>query len=307
MKLVIRRSDMSTDMGGQSSSSTNDAGIVATFIRNGVSANKSSPTTAISMGELRNRSIAHPESPHSTAAITSFNAQPVINLADPETTTPTTATTLTEANTFHVAVPFLFPTRKDEITVAVGDRVRIESTFQDGWCVGVNLTSGEHGYFPQSCCVATPPIDMNKVYTDLIPLDPVSNLMTSAMPLVAPRSGSLKSKTIEDEEVMTVDYDNNTNKQVVPQLLHDSASVKRSQDPKIASAAQVADLNTPRNTPLLAIFAFLSSRKDELTLIPGDCLVLESTYEDGWGRGRKGDNEGYFPLSSCVIWNDNNI
>jgi len=43
------------------------------------------------------------------------------------------------------------PTQDDEIEIRIGDRILIEQRFEDGWCVGHNLTSNQRGAFPLLC------------------------------------------------------------------------------------------------------------------------------------------------------------
>ncbi|KAI7869299.1 hypothetical protein BDF14DRAFT_1722931 [Spinellus fusiger] len=44
------------------------------------------------------------------------------------------------------------PTLSDELDIEVGDRIEIFSIYDDGWCQGINLTSGSSkGVFPKHC------------------------------------------------------------------------------------------------------------------------------------------------------------
>ncbi|KAI9144997.1 hypothetical protein BKA69DRAFT_651356 [Paraphysoderma sedebokerense] len=49
-----------------------------------------------------------------------------------------------------VRKPYL-KSQEDEVTLNVNDEVTVESTFEDGWCLGMNITTGESGYFPLIC------------------------------------------------------------------------------------------------------------------------------------------------------------
>jgi hypothetical protein len=38
-----------------------------------------------------------------------------------------------------------------EIDVGVGDEVQVTQKFDDGWALGVNVTTGKQGTFPMAC------------------------------------------------------------------------------------------------------------------------------------------------------------
>ncbi|KAJ3117267.1 hypothetical protein HK098_006307, partial [Nowakowskiella sp. JEL0407] len=57
----------------------------------------------------------------------------------------------TPSFTLLVAVEEFFPTLDDEIQLQVGDKVQVVEQYDDGWCIGKNLTSGEIGAFPGAC------------------------------------------------------------------------------------------------------------------------------------------------------------
>ncbi|KAI8074454.1 hypothetical protein BC940DRAFT_230751 [Gongronella butleri] len=44
------------------------------------------------------------------------------------------------------------PTLSDEIEIQVGDQVQVFEEYDDGWCLGVNVTRGQtRGVFPKHC------------------------------------------------------------------------------------------------------------------------------------------------------------
>lgn len=50
------------------------------------------------------------------------------------------------------------PTLDDEITVHPGDHVQVYTEYDDGWCLGVNLTRGQQqGVFPKHCLLPESP------------------------------------------------------------------------------------------------------------------------------------------------------
>ena len=64
-------------------------------------------------------------------------------------------------------------------------------------------------------------------------------------------------------------------------------------------AALLATASPQRTTPALALFDYVASEADELTLRRGESLIILQTQTDdaGWARGRLGDGrEGLLPL-----------
>jgi hypothetical protein len=43
------------------------------------------------------------------------------------------------------------PMADDELRLDIGDLIQTDKIFDDGWGIGVNLTSGEFGAFPMAC------------------------------------------------------------------------------------------------------------------------------------------------------------
>ncbi|KAJ3126765.1 hypothetical protein HK098_007144 [Nowakowskiella sp. JEL0407] len=58
-----------------------------------------------------------------------------------------------------VVRPFVNPKRTDELVLHIGDRVKVDIEFQDGWALGISEATGMRGYFPTSCCTKTPTYD----------------------------------------------------------------------------------------------------------------------------------------------------
>jgi hypothetical protein len=60
----------------------------------------------------------------------------------------------TPIGTFTIVTTYV-PTLSDEIDVQPNDQVQIFEEYDDGWCLGVNLTRGQaKGVFPKHCIVA---------------------------------------------------------------------------------------------------------------------------------------------------------
>ncbi|ORZ09513.1 hypothetical protein BCR42DRAFT_334545 [Absidia repens] len=56
--------------------------------------------------------------------------------------------------TFTVVTTYA-PTLSDEIDVQPNDQVQIFEEYDDGWCLGINLTRGQtRGVFPKHCVIA---------------------------------------------------------------------------------------------------------------------------------------------------------
>ena len=54
---------------------------------------------------------------------------------------------------------------------------------------------------------------------------------------------------------------------------------------------------SPHAATFTALYDYEPSNKDELRLVAGRDVVVMEEYDDGWGRGRCGPSEGYFPLT----------
>jgi hypothetical protein len=59
---------------------------------------------------------------------------------------------LEEKQSYKVVRMFI-PSEEDEIKLNIGDDVEITDIFEDGWCEGKNISTGEGGVFPRTCVV----------------------------------------------------------------------------------------------------------------------------------------------------------
>ncbi|KAI8622358.1 hypothetical protein BC830DRAFT_1089611 [Chytriomyces sp. MP71] len=145
----------------------------------------------------------------------------------------------------HVRYEFQ-PERPDEILLRVGDEVIVNQEFDDGWALGVNMTTGKEGNFPLDCLSsyadpgATSGSKMTKVR--------VSSIFDAAPGSTAPKSG-------ESDKVVN---------------------------------------------------AFQPERPDEIVLSVGDSVIVNQSYDDGWGYGTNisTDKEGNFPLDCLASFAD---
>ncbi|ORX51719.1 hypothetical protein DM01DRAFT_255755 [Hesseltinella vesiculosa] len=61
------------------------------------------------------------------------------------------------------------PTLSDEIDIQAGDQVQVFEEYDDGWCLGLNLTRGQtRGVFPKHCVL---PDSQNTSSNNLLPDD----------------------------------------------------------------------------------------------------------------------------------------
>ncbi|KAJ1552673.1 hypothetical protein HK096_010873 [Nowakowskiella sp. JEL0078] len=179
---------------------------------------------------------------------------------------------------FTVINPFHELTRVDEIVLQAGDLVQVDITFQDGWGFGTNRATSKQGYFPMTSFA--PQIDQFNYYPSDDKLKmPTDRDIFNGMPhteSLAKRYSSLEAPGIP------------------LMALSDSQSTF------------VASVSTPSKTNLKVILPVRAMRDDELTLIPGDHVLLEKAFDDGWGFGVSSDSIGYFPLSSCIVLSKKN-
>ncbi|ORY99933.1 hypothetical protein BCR43DRAFT_435320 [Syncephalastrum racemosum] len=74
--------------------------------------------------------------------------------------------------TYTVALQYI-PSLSDELEVQPGDQVQVFVEYDDGWCLGANLTRGsqnQRGVFPKQCVEQTfmaPPAPQNKRVSSL--------------------------------------------------------------------------------------------------------------------------------------------
>ncbi|KAJ1551256.1 hypothetical protein HK096_002210, partial [Nowakowskiella sp. JEL0078] len=202
---------------------------------------------------------------------TSYNSNPLQNQSLPQ------------IGVMNAITPFNSQNRNDEISVSLNDLIIVDVMFQDGWCVGSNLTTGLRGYFPAITFGGNSEINRNSSKCLEAPIDHTHS------PRI-PRKASLIINGAKSGEKKMEPF--------TSPYATDEASNSRSQ------IAQIAGVDTPINTTLMVILAYTAEKNDEMTLVPGEKLILVKTFKDGWGLGRKGELEGVFPLSSSIVWDE---
>ncbi|KAL0094059.1 hypothetical protein F4703DRAFT_1730079 [Phycomyces blakesleeanus] len=75
-------------------------------------------------------------------------------------------------NAFHIVVHPYPPQVDDELSLSIGDIVCLALSFDDGWALGFNITSGRKGVFPTVCIAPAPQDLLNRLM--LMPENPNS-------------------------------------------------------------------------------------------------------------------------------------
>ncbi|KAJ1558341.1 hypothetical protein HK096_002117, partial [Nowakowskiella sp. JEL0078] len=214
-------------------------------------------------------------SEYSTIELENMNSHSQISqLQIPESplvTSPPPLMLFTVINTFNVL------SRPDEIMLNSGDLVQVDVIFQDGWGFGTNRATDKQGYFPMTSFA--PPIDPGSQNIS-------NNVMKVPINHGSPMVGSQRTGSLLKLE-STLEIPG------VPMMaLSDS------------QGTVVAGVSTSSNADLLVVLPVRATRDDELNLAPGDRVLLEQAYNDGWGFGTSADRTGYFPLSSCIVMSE---
>ncbi|KAJ3121320.1 hypothetical protein HK098_003788 [Nowakowskiella sp. JEL0407] len=79
------------------------------------------------------------------------NRQPQLSIATLNAPATTQSYIPTPSFSLLVVMDEFFPTLDDEIQLQIGDKVQVVEQYDDGWCIGKNLNSGEIGAFPGAC------------------------------------------------------------------------------------------------------------------------------------------------------------
>ncbi|KAJ3126764.1 hypothetical protein HK098_007143 [Nowakowskiella sp. JEL0407] len=189
--------------------------------------------------------------------------------------------------------------REDEMPLYVGDRIRIELEFADGWALGISESTGNRGYFPMMNCEleSTGSSENNRT---------ISPIMTSPQHQRRPsNSVSYISPTLD--------------KNLIPILVQEEANAEVTRGTMLLEGTNVnllvqnalenfepAGPTTPSKSILMVVSPYTPTRDDELELRIGDRVVLETAFDDSWGFGSVARSEekkqfGFLPLTSCVV------
>jgi len=154
-----------------------------------------------------------------------------------------------------------YATKKDdEIRLIKGDKYLISELYEDGWCKGKNLRTGDIGVCP-------------------------SNHL---------RRYSCKQAVVENASATTVDASRLEMLKKMRQTLKENHARNLQQ-----SGDQSAATNTGKGERYRCIVPFPASSQYELTLQVGDVITLVRRREDGWSKGiqHRTGQTGLFPQS----------
>jgi len=154
-----------------------------------------------------------------------------------------------------------YATKKDdEIRLIKGDKYLISELYEDGWCKGKNLRTGDIGVCP-------------------------SNHL---------RRYSCKQAVVENASATTVDASRLEMLKKMRQTLKENHARNLQQ-----SGDQTAATNTGKGERYRCIVPFPASSQYELTLQVGDVITLVRRREDGWSKGiqHRTGQTGLFPQS----------
>lgn len=97
-------------------------------------------------------------------AITTNTATAAVQTSTTTTSQLTTSASISQLpapppisnNNIYTVISSYTQTLDDELYIQVGDQIQIVTKYDDGWCLGINLTRGSaRGVFPQHCCNIT--------------------------------------------------------------------------------------------------------------------------------------------------------
>lgn len=83
------------------------------------------------------------------------------DLAGPIVITPPTPSVNTSVVTVSVVKRTFVPSLPDELSIAVGDQVRVLSVYDDGWALCEKSAGGDRGVVPQECLESVTPSNSN--------------------------------------------------------------------------------------------------------------------------------------------------
>ncbi|KAJ3233414.1 Sorbin and SH3 domain-containing protein 1 [Chytriomyces hyalinus] len=206
------------------------------------------------------------------------------------------------------------PIQPDEVTLRVGDRVTIKQNYDDGWALGLNVTTKLEGLFP----LDTLAIDASRetlqrknrqssIYESL--KNGSERVVYDFMP---ERPDEIKLR-VGDEVVVNQEFDDGwafgvnitTNEEgnfpldcLSSYTEPPPASVASSKKPKQRVSSIYETASTTAATGEKVIYDFNPERPDEIELRVGDVVVITQSFDDGWaiGTNLRTKQEGNFPL-----------
>ncbi|KAJ3121607.1 Sorbin and SH3 domain-containing protein 1 [Physocladia obscura] len=184
----------------------------------------------------------------------------------------------------------------DEINCAIGDQIVLKTEYDDGWAFGLNTITKQEGYFP---------IEILQEFAQ-----PLQNKDHKSNDYSQRSSSLYGGKNIYD------DNNNNTNSiYLTPSAAAASIHDYNSPNSKYQSTYTYATNNSvydPIVEPLEvakigtdeAVYAFDAERKDEVSLRPGDRVLVSKSFDDGWCYGTvlATQRTGYFPYDCLASY-----
>ncbi|KAJ1557004.1 hypothetical protein HK096_009639, partial [Nowakowskiella sp. JEL0078] len=197
-----------------------------------------------------------------------------ISLSSPSTIINNFSTNTTPAILL-VKKPYLIREKEWEIELNLNDQVLIEAIFQDNWAFGKNIVSDQTGYFPINNFSSDDFLQKNL-------LDIPKLLFNHTH-----RCNEIRSESIQQKQhPLDQKLDN--------QKITDSLKIVS------GSLENPSENSKPMISELLVVLPYFASKDDELSLTPGDRIILEKFFDDGWGFGALSDTYGFFPMSLCI-------
>ncbi|KAJ3137013.1 Sorbin and SH3 domain-containing protein 2 [Physocladia obscura] len=185
----------------------------------------------------------------------------------------------------------------DEINCAIGDQIVLNTEYDDGWAFGLNTITKQEGYFP---------IEILQEFAQ-----PLQNNNHKSNDY-SQRSSSLYGGNNDY-------YDNNNTNSIYLTPSAAAASIQDYNSPNskyqstytYATNNSVYDpimesqpLEVAKIGPDEAVYPFDAERKDEVSLSPGDRVLVSKSFDDGWCYGTvlATQRTGYFPYDCLASY-----
>ncbi|TPX48984.1 hypothetical protein CcCBS67573_g10181, partial [Chytriomyces confervae] len=162
-----------------------------------------------------------------------------------------------------IAVYDFTPSANDEVELRVGDMVELETSYDDGWAFGKNVTTGQSGLFPLDCLPGA------EVKVD--------------------EKGQKKNKQRTSSIYGTAGNNN-------LESLYGAESV-------YGNGAGPAAPSSASTGTQVAVYDYVPTQSDELKVTVGDKIQVITAYDDGWavGKNLSTKKEGLFPLDCLPV------
>jgi len=240
-----------------------------------------------------------------------------------------------KADTIHIIQYSYEPRLDDEIQLNVGDSVKIIKVYDDGWCYGKNLNSGEVGHFPINYITGNDDSSMmddeienenqisqeviiNELNNTPIEADTIHIIQYSYEPEL---DDEIQLNVGDSVKIIEVDddgwcYGKNLNSGEVGHFPinyitgNDDSSMMDDEIENENQISQEVIINELNYTPIEAgniqiiQYSYEPELDDEIQLNVGDSVNI-NIYNDGWcyGNNLNSDNAGHFTIN---YFNGNN-